>query len=458
MRREFKIGIMIVILGLWPFAPLTSVGQAVEHSGRHHGYRFVDVGTLGGPASYFSADYIGGVTLNRAGIAAGTADTPNRDLNAPNCDRPDCFIAHAFRWDKGEMVDLGALLPDAPSAASSINDRGWVAGLSQNGVIDPGTGSPELRAVLWTTNRRIIELGTLGGSESFATQINDRGDVLGASSNEVPDPFSLFGFPTQNRTFVWEHGEMKDIGTLGGPDAAPFAINNYGHVAGSSYLNSSPNPDTGIPSIDPFLWDKGTMTDLGSLGGTLGFAQGLNSRGEVIGISALSGNQVSHPFLWTPKTRRMQDLGTLGGNNASANWINDRSEIVGSADVPGSLAHHAFLWRAGSMIDLGTRSGDPCSVATAINTWGQVVGTSTDCRASLHAFMWEDGSMVDLNSFLPPNSSLQQLVIAMNINDRGVIYGAGVPPGVRPQDVEALGHVFLLIPCEKDEQECVSLR
>jgi hypothetical protein len=45
----------------------------------------------------------------------------------------------------------------------------------------------------------------------------------------------------------------------------------------------------------------------------------------------------------------------------------------------------------------------------------------------------------------------------MNINDRGVIYGAGVPAGVRPQDVESGGHVFLLIPCE-DEQECVTAR
>jgi probable HAF family extracellular repeat protein len=330
-----------------------------------------------------------------------------------------------------------------------------VAGYSQNGLIDPVTGAPEVRAVLWTANR-IINLGTLGGAESLATQINDRGQVLGASSNDVPDPISMFGFPTQTRTFVWEDGQLKDVGTLGGPDAAPFWINNQGQVAGSSYLSSVPNADTGIPTIDPFLWEKGTMMDLGSLGGTIGFAQGMNSHGQVIGVSNLQGNQVSHPFLWSSEKRRMEDLGTLGGNNGSANWINDRGEVVGSADLPGSQAHHAFLWKAGTMTDLGAVSGDPCSVATAINSSGQIVGTSTDCSHSLHAFLWEDGSMIDLNSFLTANSSLQQLVIAMNINDRGVIYGAGVPAGVRPEDVEAGGHVFLLIPCEEDELECVS--
>jgi probable HAF family extracellular repeat protein len=200
------------------------------------------------------------------------------------------------------------------------------------------------------------------------------------------------------------------------------------------------------------------MTDLGSLGGTIGSAQLMNSRGQVIGISNLKGNQISHPFLWSPETRRMQDLGTLGGNNGSANWINDRGEVAGWADLPGSEAHHAFLWKAGKMIDLGTQSGDPCSLATAINSSGQVVGMSTSCGTSLHAFLWEDGEMVDLNSFVTAKSSLRQLVVAMNINDAGVIYGVGVPAGVRPEDVEAGGHVFLLIPCEEDEQECVAQR
>jgi probable HAF family extracellular repeat protein len=425
---------------------------------KHHQYKLIDLGTLGGPASYFSSDYIGGVTLNKAGAATGSADVADRDPSAPNCDRPDCFIDHAFRWESGKMTDLGALVPDAISNATAINDRGWVVGLSANGLIDPVTGAPEGRAVLWTANS-MIDLGTLGGGPvSAATQINDRGQVLGFSFNNVPDPYSMFGVPTQVRTFVWEDGEMKDIGTLGGPDSGPFSINNRGQVAGASYLNDSPNPDTGIPTQDPFLWERGTMMDLGSLGGTIGSAQGMNSRGQVIGVSNLKGNQIYHPFLWSPETRRMQDLGTLGGNNGSANWINDRGEVAGWADLPGSQAHHAFLWKAGKMIDLGTQDGDPCSLATAINSSGQVVGASTSCPGSQHAFLWEDGEMVDLNSFVTANSSLRQLVIAMNINDGGVIYGVGVPAGVRPEDVEAGGHVFLLIPCEEDEQGCVTPR
>jgi probable HAF family extracellular repeat protein len=157
---------------------------------------------------------------------------------------------------------------------------------------------------------------------------------------------------------------MKDLGTLGCPDSGPFAINHEGQVAGSSYLSSVLNADTGIPTMDPFLWDKGRMIDLDSRVEASGAAQGMNSRGQAIGVSNLTGNRVFHPFLWTPEKRRMEDLGTLGGNYGSANWINDKGEVAGWADLSGSLAHHAFLWKAGTMIDLGTQSDDPCSLAT----------------------------------------------------------------------------------------------
>jgi probable HAF family extracellular repeat protein len=439
-HRKFTAIVMLALLML-SFQAAAQNQSPTKH--KHRRYKLIDLGTFGGLTSKPSADGPGATVLNNRGIATGDADTAMVDPNAPNCINLDCFVSHVFRWKNGKLQDLGALPGINSSNASEINARGQIAGLSSNGDIDPLTGAPELRAVLWTDDE-IFDLGTLGGNTSFATGINNKGQVIGASANAVPDPFSMFGFGTQTRTFLWDNGVMRDIGTLGGPDAAPFAgPNDRGQVSGSSYTNSTPNPDTGFPTIHPFLWDNNRMIDMGTLGGRDAAAEGGNNRGQVIGQSALEGNQVFHPFLWDAGV--MTDLGTLGGDNGNVSWINDAGRIVGEADLPGSEVHDAFLWKKGVMTDLGNLG--QTSFAFAINSKGQVVGHSLANDDTFHAFLWEDGGpMIDLNFFVPEGSSLQQLTDAININERGEILGVGVPPGISPEDVEFGGHVFLLVP------------
>ena len=229
---------------------------------------------------------------------------------------------------------------------------------------------------------------------------------------------------------------MSDIGTLGGPDAAIFDMSNAGAV-GLSYTNSIPNPTTGIPTVDPFLWVNGSMTDLGTLGGTFGSPEWINNPGQVVGESDLAGDLVSHPFLWDHGV--LTDLGTLGGDNGFAFFINDAGTIVGDADLPGSTVHHGFLWKRGVMSDLGTIGSDPCSNAKHINNKEQIVGTSTDCHGGvLHAFLWENGEMLDLNSLVNPPSDTQ-LVDPSYINQRGEITGNAMLPN---GDV----HAVVLIP------------
>ena len=243
---------------------------------------------------------------------------------------------------------------------------------------------------------------------------------------------------------------MRDLGTLGGPDAFAQYINESGQVTGFSYTNSTPNDTTGIPTIHIFFWEKGRMTDLGSLGGTLGFPNDINSRGQVIGNMTLPGDESQHPFLWD--RGKLIDLGTFGGSNGDANWMNDAGEVVGRAEFPGDQVRHAFVWKHGVKKDLGPPPGDLCTNAFGINSAGQVVGTSGVCHGALHAVLWENGSTIDLNTLIPPSSSLQ-LVYALSINDRGEIAGIGVPPGVAAADVESLGHAFLLIPVEGNDAE-----
>src|SRR5262249_3155013 len=157
--------------------------------------------------------------------------------------------------------------------------------------------------------------------------VNDDGQVVGFSDNAIDDPFALFPTGHQTRTFLWENGVMQDIGTLGGPDTVPYLGCDNQHkdlVGGQSYTNFTPNDTTGIPTLVPFLWRHGRMVDLGSLGGTFGFTQCVSAGGDVIGGSNLPGDIISHAFLW--RDGLMHDLGTLGGNSSEAVWINDAGD------------------------------------------------------------------------------------------------------------------------------------
>ena len=305
-----------------------------------------------------------------------------------------------------------------------VNGAGVGVGASEATVSDPFTGVPSEHAVMYV-NGEVRDLGTLpGGYESQANDINDRGLVSGFASNGTPDPYAILPLGTQSRSFIWQRGVMTDIGTLGGPDAVSTTLNARGQIIGQSYTSSTANPATGIPTLDPFLWQNGRMQDLGTLGGTIGNANWLNDAGEVVGHSDLAGDQESRPFLW--KNGNMRDLGTLGGRSGFASWVNDRGDVVGASQTSGQN-FHGFLWHHGMMIDLPPLGGAAQAFGNAINDRGQVVGTEDDASFNeLAAVLWVGGHGYDLNTLVAP--SALQMTSAFYIDDQGDIVGHGVLP------------------------------
>jgi probable HAF family extracellular repeat protein len=443
---------------------------------QHHHYQLIDMGTFGGPESFVNPPFNVFSSLSSEGITVGSSATgmpTNSYSNFFVCGGLDGVVPnvfHAFAWQNGAVADLGSLGGSGDcSNAAVVNASGVIAGASENGVIDPLFGINQFHAVLWE-NGVITDLGTFGGSFSAAGGINDRGQVVGFALNSTPDPVSMLDWQiggstmgTQTRAFVWQHGALNDLGTLGGPDAVGAFVNEAGQVVGYSYTNSTINSTTGLPTTHPFLWKNGKITDLGTLGGTLAgsvinnLLGGINNRGQVVGLSTLAGDQgctgslngcVFDPFLWSQG--KMLDLytGTSGGNPLTADAINDSGEIVGAAAFP-SQSYDAYLWRKGVATDLGHLSGDCGSEAWAINSQGQVVAISFSCTSNnARAFLWEKGSAVDLNTLFPPGSGLQ-VVWPMAINDRGEIDGVGWPSGC-DDDLATCGHAFLLIPCDEN--------
>ena len=106
------------------------------------------------------------------------------------------------------------------------------------------------------------------------------------------------------------------------------------------------------------------MIDLGTLGGTIGIPNAMNDRGQVVGLSNLTGDQSSHPFRWT-KAEGMTDLGTFGGSSGQANWINEAGQVVGLATNQGDRALFAFLWTQGALTKLRPVKGEATSATPA---------------------------------------------------------------------------------------------
>jgi probable HAF family extracellular repeat protein len=177
---------------------------------------------------------------------------------------------------------------------------------------------------------------------------------------------------------------MNSLGTLGGTQSAAFDINDSGQVVGGAQNASG--------YFRPFRWQSGTMTNLGTLGGeTINpdhRAEAVNTSGDVAGRSYTAGG-AKRAFFYDGA---MTDLGVLtGGTESWAFGVNDSQVVVGTSNVSGG-AYHAFVWDAvNGMRDLNDLdpggSGWTLTRATDINEGGFIVGWGTNGSSNVRAFL-----------------------------------------------------------------------
>jgi probable HAF family extracellular repeat protein len=314
------------------------------------------------------------------------------------------------------ITDLGNLSGGTYSAAAGINNLGQVVGYTWNGVSD--------HAFLYSGGS-MQDLGTLpGGTGAVAVGINNAGQIVGYSYNSSS---------TGNlNAFIYSTGSMQNIGPLN-----PEAINNLGQVVGETWTDVA----------HACLYGSGVTQDLGTLGGAVGIAQGINDNGLIVGEAYPSGSSTFNAFLYSGGS--MQDLGTFGGTFSEASAINQSGQIVGSATYSNGM-EHAFLDTSGLMQDLGTLGGT-FSEGGAINDEGWIVGSaynSTMTSGAGHAFIYKLGSMQDLNNLIPPKSGWI-LEYGTGINDNGQICGYGEYGGQT--------QAFLLTPVPTPEPSTLAL-
>ena len=295
----------------------------------------------------------------------GAADSRAFGINSTSMIVGDAFPvgpmeprSHATLWKDGTPMDLGVLEGQAYSRANGINAMGQVIGYS--GLQRDST---ESRAFLWTSQKGMIDIGTLGGGYAQAYAINDAGYITGASQTQGMGPMArthAFIYRAPSGPYLRSQ-RMVDLGVLGGFFSSGMAINSYNHVVGFSTIG------TDDWRVHAFLHNGNKMIDLGSLGqkgsGTdVSVALGINAKDQVVGYTYLPAfgemptQQVG--FLWSRDSDgsgQMINLNSLLYETQknylvfSATAINDKGQIAATA-----LDTHDGSVRAVLLIPTGT--------------------------------------------------------------------------------------------------------
>jgi probable HAF family extracellular repeat protein len=330
-------------------------------------------------------------------------------LPASAADESACGLSKPARYC---LTDIGALLDSDDSFATGLNERGEVVGNFGDG-----------RSFRYSDGT-VQEIAPLPGDDAIGVSaINSAGIVVGNSVNLVAgsDPTPV----------IVQSGQTVAIPGL--RNAIPYAINDLGQIAGAAH------------GIGAFVYSAGSASSIGDEGAV---AYGINSNGDVVGILG-NGRAFVHGRNGTV------EIGTLPGDvYSSGNAINTRGQIAAISGTTGANDGQAILYSSETgFVALGRLTPDDTySVATAINACRHVVGFSgsaSDFYATteVHAFLYVSDTMTDLNTRLADASGIT-VTAASAINDHGQIAGRGAKNGSL--------HAVLLTPrntnggCEND--------
>jgi probable HAF family extracellular repeat protein len=206
------------------------------------------------------------------------------------------------------------------------------------------------------------------------------------------------------------------------------------------------------------------VTELSTLGGTVGAADSINDKGWVAGFANLPGDRTEHAVLWV--NGQVIDLGSLGGPNSSVGFPakNSAGMLTGfsqtsdtdplhegwnySCTLAGKLCQgknlisRGFIWQNGSMKALPTLGGN-ISQAFGMNNSGQAVGVAETYNEDPTC---SKPQVLDyLGVIWNPDGTMQQLApypgdhisAAVGINDKGQVVGGSGPCGPLSPSISA---------------------
>jgi probable HAF family extracellular repeat protein len=191
---------------------------------------------------------------------------------------------------------------------------------------------------------------------SLVSRFNNQGVMAGNAD-----------FGQETHAAIWDNGTITDLGTLGGPYASATDVSDNGFVVGESTIN----PDN-WNKHHAFIWANGQMKDLGTFGGDTSYAYVVNNLGHVLG-TAKDENDVFTPFFYDGVKKRR--LPTLGSATLWPRDMNNADEIAGSSSVGAFITTGGRSHLLMDLLDSSREGWDRLDDIVSINDGGDVTGT-----------------------------------------------------------------------------------
>lgn len=287
------------------------------HATLWSGNTVTDLGTLGGTWSHAES-------INDKGQIVGASE-PTNGISGEE---------RAFLWATGQMQPVGSMPQGSTSKAYTINSAGDIGGESDH------VSRPGFAATLWRAGSRTLLFPN--SEEGRVSAINDQGQFAGHTVDIDYDPVSGY------RVFRWHAftgsgNSATQLGTLGGGDASASDINNAGQIVGWSRTSNG----QGLAA----LWTGAAATELAATNASQSWAKAINNLGQAVGnFRSTLGVDDYRAALWIGGAAAVDLNSLLDSSVIAAGWklqdvtdINDSGWIIGQAYNSLTNTHRAFL-------------------------------------------------------------------------------------------------------------------
>lgn len=305
-----------------------------------------------------------------------------------------CLSLPALGLQPGQILDLTDLGPGVVPTA--INNHGMIVGQHSSG-----------QAFMWQ-NGTMINLGTLGGSQSYANDINDNGIVVGWS---LDDNGLKKAFRFDNTL-----GSMQNIDPLTNFSSSAEAINSIGDAVGWKNNGSASRSSIWTPA-DP----NGQLV----FGGGSHQAFGINDQGQIVGVAFNAAGNPDEGFYWDPSDPIAGISGGLSTNFFPYAGLNNESLAAG--EISGVSGAYMNLTDSSETLTGLLNQSDLVSSILGLNDVGDLVGYSGSRGI---AYDLATGNLMDMNSFMKTGFEADAILRITDINNNGQFVGVANFNGV----------------------------